>query len=85
MILKLIYYKKVIESNFQKLPLVLHFFSSSRKPCPILLLLLFCLSVHQSLLGLILKRILGLVDPRTSGICISFAPAGLVDSRTEKP
>ena len=35
MILKLIYYKNVIDSNFQKLSLVLHFSASSWKRCPI--------------------------------------------------
>ena len=33
MILRLIYYKNMIDSNFQKLPLMLHFSASSWKPC----------------------------------------------------
>ena len=84
MILKLIYYKKVIESNFQKLPLVLLYFELV-KTASYSSSSFFFLSFSPSISLRVNKRILGLVDPRTSGICISFSPAGLVDPRTKKP
>ena len=81
MILKLIYYKKVIEYNFQKLLSVLHFSSKTMSYSSSSSFLSFSPSISLR----VDKRILGLVDPRTSGICISFSPAGLVDPRTKKP